>query len=88
MDLLPLRHVGIVLGDSLQGQLLHQVDLIRLLQVRVLTHTTQVNVAINKLMFRLSESHGSLAIGSMARSQTNKGPHVLQLKGKGLQMGI
>lgn len=36
VDLLPLGHVGIVLGDALQGELLHQVDLIGLLQVLVL----------------------------------------------------
>ena len=26
MDLLSLLHIGIVLGDPLQGQLIHQVD--------------------------------------------------------------
>lgn len=36
VDLLPLSHVGVVLGDALQGELLHEVDLIGLLQVLVL----------------------------------------------------
>lgn len=33
MDLLSLRHVGVELGDALQGQLLHQVDLVGFLKV-------------------------------------------------------
>ena len=36
VDLLSFCHIGIVLGDALQGELLHQVDLVRLLQVFVL----------------------------------------------------
>ena len=36
VDFLPLRDVGVVLRDALQGQLLHQVDLIGLLEVLVL----------------------------------------------------
>ena len=36
MDFLPLRDVGVVLCDALQGELLHQVDLVGLLEVLVL----------------------------------------------------
>ena len=36
VDFLPLCDVGVVLRDALQGQLLHQVDLIGLLEVLVL----------------------------------------------------
>ena len=36
VDFLPLRDVGVVLCDALQGQLLHQVDLVGLLEVLVL----------------------------------------------------
>lgn len=39
MDLLSLSHIGIILGDALQGQFLHQVDLVRLLQVFALNET-------------------------------------------------
>lgn len=39
VDLLSLSHVGVVLSDALQGQLLHQVDLIRLLQMLALEET-------------------------------------------------
>lgn len=46
VDLLPLRDVGVELSDALQGQLLHQVDLVRFLQVLHLhtghTSTTRV----------------------------------------------
>ena len=33
VDLLPLLDKGVVLGDALQGQLVHQVDLVGLLEV-------------------------------------------------------
>ena len=33
VDLLPLLHEGVVLGDSLQGQFVHQVDLVRISHV-------------------------------------------------------
>lgn len=39
VDLLSLSHIGIILGDALQGQFLHQVDLVRLLQVFALNET-------------------------------------------------
>lgn len=39
VDLLSFSDVRIVLRDALQGQFLHQVDLIRLLQVLVLDGT-------------------------------------------------
>lgn len=41
MDFLPLSDVGVVLGDALQSQLLHQVDLIGLLQVLGLVEKEQ-----------------------------------------------
>lgn len=33
VDLLPLCNVGVELSDALQGQLLHQVDLVRFLEM-------------------------------------------------------
>jgi len=33
VDFLPLRDVGVVLSDALQSQLLHQVDLVGLLEM-------------------------------------------------------
>ena len=37
MDLLPLLHIGIVLCDALQGELVHQVDGVGASQVPLLT---------------------------------------------------
>lgn len=48
VDLLPFSHVGVVLSDALQGQLLHQVDLIRLLQVLVLCKTVHFCLSLGK----------------------------------------
>lgn len=45
VDFLPLGDVGVVLGDALQGQLLHQVDLIGLLKVLALGRDTQRTVS-------------------------------------------
>ena len=36
VDLLPLLHKGVELGDAAEGQLLHEVDDVRLLEVPVL----------------------------------------------------
>lgn len=36
MDFLPFGYIGVILGDSFEGQLLHQVYLIGLLQVSIL----------------------------------------------------
>lgn len=33
VDFLPLRDIGVVLSDALQSQLLHQVDLVGLLEM-------------------------------------------------------
>lgn len=41
VDFLSLSDVGVVLGDALQSQLLHQVDLIGLLQVLGLVEKEQ-----------------------------------------------
>ena len=46
MDFLPLRDVGVVLCDALQGELLHQVDLVGLLEVLVLEGERERTVGV------------------------------------------
>lgn len=46
MDLLPLGDVGVVLSDALQRQLLHQVDLVGLLEVLGLQHKQGLSLQI------------------------------------------
>lgn len=47
MDLLSLLHVGVILGDALEGELVHEVDLVRV-----------AHVLLEELLHRLGERRG------------------------------
>lgn len=48
MDFLPFSHIGIILSNPLQGQLLHQVYLIGLLQMGVLFTKAQCKLILSE----------------------------------------
>lgn len=48
MDFLPFSHIGVILSNPLQGQLLHQVYLIGLLQMGVLFTKAQCKLILSE----------------------------------------
>lgn len=49
MDFLPLGDVGVVLSDALQGEFLHQVDLVGFLEVLGLQHKRRLETRGSRL---------------------------------------